>query len=669
MTKRQVNVSRDHVQTLTKAAPIKAIAELLWNALDAGGTTVEVRMRLNELNAVTQLEVVDHGPGIPPSELEHAFGRIGDSFKPKTKLNNEGRVYHGREGKGRFRALALCPKAVWRTTYTDNGKMLTYEIAVHRDDPDFYTATDPEESESKSAGTRVILDGLDNGHLALAEDNARDRLAEEFAAYLTSYPNVQLVWAGRTVRIDDLIEYREEYPLVDSDHAAGPASLMVLEWKAKPESKRLHICDQAGFSRHEIPLHLRRYGIEYTAYLKTPAAVAWDESGRFSLGELDQEITSIVDTAKDVIREHIRRRLAEQASTVVDEWKKQDIYPYAADEPVNPLSQAEREVFDIVAVQVHEQHPTFEKSDLENKRLTLALIRQALESNPSGLTTILREVIDLSDEDRDAFAELLERAPLTKLIRAGQLVANRLDTILAFEHILFDREWKKQLLERTQLHRLLVHELWIMGEEYALGADDDGLKDLLNKHLSILGREQLTPEVDVTLIDSTDGVPDLMLYRRRKVDRDRFEHLVLELKRPSRVLNQDDTTQIKKYAFTVSRDDRFDTSKCTWEFVLLGNSYDDFVKEEASSDGLPEGCIHSKLGVRVWVRKWSDVLNDARSRYEFFREQLEIEASHADGLQLIKDKHPHLFEGRGARKKRDRELSAKNAADLANSPP
>lgn len=663
MAKRRVNVSRDHVQTLTMAAPIKAIAELVWNAVDAGGTKAEVRVRLNEMSAVQRLEVVDHGPGIPPHELEQAFGRIGDSVKPKEKLNSEGRVYHGREGKGRFKALALCPKAVWHTTYKDNGKLLTYEITVRRDDPDFFDASEPREADAKKTGTRVVLEGVDNGHLALARDDVRERLAEEFAAYLTSYPNVVLVWAGRSVQIDDLIEHREEYPLLEDEHPAGPATLLVLEWKSKPESKRLHICDPSGFSRHEIQLQLRRYGIEYTGYLKTPAAVDWDEADRFALGELDEEITSVVDAAKEVIRDHIRRRLAEQASTVVEEWKKQEIYPYAADEPVNPLSQAEREVFDVVAVQVHEQHPSFEKADLENKRLTLALIRQALESNPSRLTKILRDVVNLSEEDQEAFADLLERAPLTKLIRAGQLVANRLDTIHAFEHILFDPDWKKRLLERTQLHRLLVHELWILGEEYTLGADDEGLKDVLNKHLSILGREQLAPDVDVKLIDDTDGVPDLMLYRRRKVDRDRFEHLVVELKRPSRVLNQDDTSQIEKYAFSVSKDERFDTSRCSWEFVLLGNSCDDFVKEKASSDGLPEGCIYAKSGVRVWVRQWSDVLNDARSRYEFFREQLEIEASHAEGLQLIKRKHPHIFEGRGARRKKDLELSRKNESD------
>ena len=107
MSRQKVNVTRGHVQTLTKAAPIKAVSELLWNAVDAGGAKVEVRVHLNEMSAVQTLEVVDQGPGIRPTDLEQAFGRIGDSAKPKEKVNHEGRVYHGREGKGRFKALAL----------------------------------------------------------------------------------------------------------------------------------------------------------------------------------------------------------------------------------------------------------------------------------------------------------------------------------------------------------------------------------------------------------------------------------------------------------------------------------------------------------------------------------------------------------------------------------
>ena len=346
---------------------------------------------------------------------------------------------------------------------------------------------------------------------------------------------------------------------------------------------------------------------------------------------------------------------------MVEQWKAERIYPFEGD-PAGTVATTERDVFDIVAVQVNDQHPTFASSDKETKKLTLALIRQALEANPTALSRVLRELLALSDDEQAAFADLLDRTTLSNVIRAGTIVADRLDTLQAFEHIIFDADWKARLLERTQLHRLLVHELWIMGEEYTLGADDDGLRALLAKHLSIMNREELAPEADVKLIDRKDGIPDLMLYRRRKVDRDRFEHLVIELKRPSITLGQEETSQIKKYAFTVAKDERFDTRKCSWEFVLLGNAYDDFVKEELSSPRLPEACLHEGNGVRIWVRTWADVINDARSRLEFFRDQLAVEASHDRGIAALRAKYPHLFTARGASKKADLAATAANRA-------
>lgn len=658
MPQRKVQLGRDHANSLIGASPLSAVQELIWNALDAGGTRVEVVLRLNSLGSVDRLEVVDYGPGILPDELDRAFGAIGNSSKAERKVNPDGRAYHGRQGKGRFKALSLAPTVVWETVYRDGANLKTYRVTLRREAPDYFDPTEPTNAEDQRTGTRVILDGLDKGHQALAREDIREKLAEEFAAYLSSYPGVTLIWDGRPIRVEDLIERREELEGIPAGQPGGPASILVIEWKFKPNAKRLHICDDRGFSFHEVPAGISGGGIEFTIYLRTPMAVKWSDSARFVTEELDEEIQATVNITKERVREYLRGRMAEDAGSIVQGWKDQAIYPYELDESLDPLAKAEREVFDIVAVQVNERHPTFEKTDPQNKRLTLALIKQALETNPSDLTKILREVVALSEDDQKALAELLERAPLANLIRAGRLVADRLDTIHAFEHILFDPNWKQRLLERTQLHRLLVHEIWMLGEEYMVGGDDDGLRDVLNKHLRILGREEMAPEVDVTLIDGKHGIPDLMLYRRRKVNRDTFEHLVVELKRPRDLLGQEETAQIRKYAFTVAKDERFNTPKCSWEFVLLGNDLDDFVVEETSSDKLPEGCLHDGKGVRIWVRRWADVLNDARARYEFFRGQLEIEASHSKGLDALKKRYPHLFDGQGARKAKDLQLSS-----------
>lgn len=288
-------------------------------------------------------------------------------------------------------------------------------------------------------------------------------------------------------------------------------------------------------------------------------------------------------------------------------------------------------------------------------------MKQAVETNPSSLTTILHEVLKLPKIEQDAFAGLLKRTTLSSIIRASSIVTQRLDTIQAFYHILFDKLSKKKLLERTQLHRLLVHELWVFGEDYILDSDDESLTEVLRKHVGKLGREHLTPNVDVETMKGIAGIPDLLLSRQVNYSREQFENLVIELKRPSIILGQDELGQIEDYAMTVARDERFDTQKYRWTFILIGNSLSDYAKDKADQDCLPQNCFYkSKKGnVSVYVRNWADVLTNAKLRYEFFSKKLKIEAQKEHGMKLWKEKYSHLLTGRGASKKKDINITSK----------
>lgn len=85
---------------MSKASPLQAIEELIWNGLDAGGSKAEFKltMSLSGMGNVQTVEVTDYGTGIPPEEVEAAFGQIGASRKPKLKENADGRAFHGKEG-------------------------------------------------------------------------------------------------------------------------------------------------------------------------------------------------------------------------------------------------------------------------------------------------------------------------------------------------------------------------------------------------------------------------------------------------------------------------------------------------------------------------------------------------------------------------------------------
>lgn len=306
-----------------------------------------------------------------------------------------------------------------------------------------------------------------------------------------------------------------------------------------------------------------------------------------------------------------------------------------------------------MASKVHQFHKPFSQANVESRQLTLGLVRQALESNPTSLKEILDRTLKLSKDQQDELADILRRTDFPSLIEAAKTVETRLRALKGFRHILFDDNWKETLLERTQLHRLLIRHVWMFGDEYTLDTDDEELRNCLRKHIELLGREELAPDVQVTLIDGKDGIPDVMLSRRFKRDRQQIEHLVLELKRPSERLGQKAISQIKNYAYTVSADSRFSKTEVSWRFVLLGNELDDYARQDISSDHLPYGCIHRKGNLSIWVQEWGSVLHEAEQRHEFFREKLNVEASRDEGLAYLKHHYQDLISGRGLTKKQD----------------
>lgn len=61
--------------------PVRAVVELVWNAIDAEADTVRVTLARSEMDAIESVTVEDDGHGITSDEVQATFGRIGGSWK------------------------------------------------------------------------------------------------------------------------------------------------------------------------------------------------------------------------------------------------------------------------------------------------------------------------------------------------------------------------------------------------------------------------------------------------------------------------------------------------------------------------------------------------------------------------------------------------------------
>ena len=623
-----VEAQIDFLQKLAaRGRPAGALAELIWNGLDADASEVEVSLEKNLLDGVEAIRVVDNGVGFSLEAAQEGFGKLGGSWKKtRERTPGEGRLLHGKDGKGRFRAFALGARVRWESCVLQSED--EHGVCVEGTAEDLkHFEIQPVEIDRM--GTTVIVSQVWDDLPNLEHARVREELTEVLALYLRKYPSVQITYLGARVS-PDLIEDRSTVismePIEIDGTIVDDIELEIVEWE-RPTSRSLYLCDDEGFTLSRTAPHIHAPGFHFTAYLRTSFFRTIEDS--LSLGEAHPGLQLVLDAAKTHLRNHFRARSADQVREQVVSWRESDVYPYAG-EPQDAVEKAERQVFDVLAYNVAQYMPTFAAADKGTQRFSFKLLRQAIEENPESLRRILVDVLELPPESQDELAGLLERTSLAGMITAAKEVTDRLSFLRGLELLVFNPESKKQLLERAQLHRILAEEAWVFGEEFRLTLDDQSLTEVLKKHEAILRRE--LPETvsdnlsvedlpEVLREDGSRGIVDLMLSRRVPQGREEErEHLVVELKRPSQTINSAVAQQIRSYAFAVQRDERFRDTKTRWEFWAVSNRITDQVRWEM--EDRPNRILKKSDNLTVRVVTWGELLETCRARLTFFQERL-----------------------------------------------
>lgn len=645
----RVRVEGDHLKKLASAKPSQAVAELIWNAADADATRIDLEIEADDIG-MRSVTVRDNGHGIPHSDVEAVFGKLGGSWKAHgSRSKTKGRMLHGKEGKGRFKALALGRVADWTVRYRDGSKLLGYTITVLRDDLVDVRVTEPKEVNlALGTGVAVRITELDRSYRSLDPQYAVQSLSEIFALYLTDYSDVGIFVEGERLDPSKLIADRERFdlsPIVDEGKEYS-AEVEIIQWKSASE-RWMFLCGPEGFPFHRVTPKFHTPGFQFSAYLKSSFIGALQEQGLLDLAEMSAPLQMAYDAASERIKAYFRAKEVEAAQSEIEQWKAEEIYPYRS-EPITTVEKAERQVFDIVAINVNKHLHDFSEQSKRTKAFQLRMLRQAIERGPDELQHILTEVLDLPERTQKELSKLLEEADLANVISASKLVADRLKFVHGLEAVLFDPDNKKLLKERSQLHRMIAeNNTWIFGEEFNLTVDDQSLSEVLRKHRKLIGDETMIDQ-SVKRIDGKVGIVDLMLSRSVPQNHaDEREHLVVELKRPTVKIGAEEITQVKKYAFTVADDERFRHLKTRWSFWVLSNDLDAFAKVETRQKNKARGLIfQSEDGnIEVWIKTWAEVIAECKSRLKFVQDHLQANVDKDSALKYLKKTYEKYLSG------------------------
>lgn len=632
-----VTLGKDHLEDISTAKPVPALSEIIWNAFDSKSSFVKVTFQKNEhTDTIEKIFIKDGGEGIPYDQAETLFGSLGESWKKVARKNGD-RSLHGQYGRGRFRAFSLGEQVIWSTSSESGGKLINYSIKGNINNIKRFEVSEARHVEIDAKGTLVEIFNLTKSINSLINETAKHAITKEYALFLTEYPNKKLYYDDGYITPSDIWLDKSDYNLgdVEIEGVQEPVFVSIIEWGYKTP-REIHYCDENGFSlfTESARKFFRSYGVDFTVYIKSPLIKRKYEENVLSLGDMESGIKQLKEKVIDVCRKHFVNKEFLQKSKIVDEWKSQDIYPYKSDAQPGTVEEAERKVFDIIAVNVESYLSTFSKANNNVKKFTFKLLSQALKDNPQSVSKILSEVLVLDAKDQDSLAELLEKTTFSNIIRASQVISDRLNFLTGLEQLLFDEITKKQFLERDQLHKLLENEAWLFREDFNLSRSENTLNEVLKYHSTILGND-VDFSAPVLREDGRKGRVDLLLSRARQPREGELEHLVVELKRPSQKVDLSVTNQIESYAYAVSNDNRFDKRKTKWIFIAVSNEIDHLVQDKISQDERPYGMLHTKGNVSVWIYTWGELINQARSRLMFFSKLLDIDVNRETATKYL----------------------------------
>lgn len=635
-----LSVKKDFVARISNAPTLTALAELIWNGLDAVSDVVEVNCVTNGLGGIDEIRVKDYGFGISHSRLNELFGNLGSSWK-KEKKRFLGRAQHGKNGQGRLTAFSLGNHVVWHTVYEQDGDLYSYQISGLGNDLERLNATSPVKLKTGQVGTEVVITAISKSHGALCSDQAWHEIAKIFAAYLSQYPGVTLKLNNIEIDPSKLQVSTKEFILDDVETVAGEivkSKLEVIEWSVDTKRK-IHLCDQDGVSLFELDTAaIKAPGFNFTAYIKSDYFRELDKKNDLILGESHLDIQKVLNQSKDLISNHFRAKAATKQSQIVKRWKQEKIYPYPEKPNFTQVEQAEQQMFDILAVNVESYLPKFSKADQQSRKFIFKLLAQALKDNPSSVQKIITEILNLKKEQQDELADLMEKTPLSNIISSAKIVANRLDFLVGLKNLLFDKETKNIFLERDQLHKILENEAWIFDEGFSLSGSEKTLEDVLQIHL---GKLRTRLDDPVLREDGKQGRVDLMLSRSVQPRYDEHDHLVVELKRASQKINTEVLNQVESYAIAVAQDSRFLTEKTKWRFMVVANEFDDHARRKARQKDQPKGLVFddAELNIQVWAYEWAEVLANAEARLQFINKSLNYQADRESAKQYLQKAH------------------------------
>ncbi len=621
---------------LNKYSPERAISEYIWNGFDAKATIVSINFEVDseELDIFKSIRILDNGTGICFEKLSENFKKFYESQKAIIKDSTSG-LTRGKNGYGRFTFHKFARFAKWETSYFKEDHIESYEINISNDNLKDYTSTVPVACNGKT-GTCVVF-----------EDISTDISNSFIESTLKPYLKAEFAW---------FLELKDEYKIYINEVELDYSSIIAetdnfpINVKNKNGQDLLFDCKYIRWSRKINDEYSRFYFLNTELELKNTKTTLlnkkgdgfWhsiivvnnffndinsdseeeDNNGQSTLFDNAENRKIFRDLVTDV-NEYLKNKrkpfLKQQADVLINKYEDEKVFPIFGD---NDWDKARKQGLADFIKGLYEVEPSvFMKLNKEQKKVFLELLNLIMDSGEQdSLFKIIEAVVDLNSNERKEFAKILETTRLKQVISTIKLISDRLLVLENLKKLVFNHELKAG--EVKHLQKFIEKHYWVFGEEYRLVCSEEvKFEEALRKYIYILrGVDKKT------FIAHPDKYKEMDLFLAGTDFRDGKPHnIVVEIKNPTTIkkITSDEVTQIKKYIDVILNVDMFNDSNEFWSFYLIGQDYDDIVGSDILN--LENGLLRKRDHHCLYVKKWSEIINDIERRLKYLLEKLQIE--------------------------------------------
>lgn len=643
MQSENIEISTSGVKAaLKKYDPYSAVAEFVWNGFDAGAKNVEITYKTNPLGAISELWIIDDGVGIPRQEISHKFKpflQTNKSVDPKARFEGPS-ASHGKNGYGRLTFFHFANSAEWMTTYqTREGQYRSYSITIDAALLNKYTPSQESDSAENATGTKVRFSEVE-GLNADEFPELSKHLAREFAWFLElkSPFKRQISINGKALDYEALIADEDTSELSFGQHRF---EVRYVRWDERlhDEYSRYYFLgsDLRERAKKHTTFNNKGDGFFHSVYIQSSYFDSVKEHVELLDQDDDQQQMSLPlpslaqdGTFKALIKqleEYLRKKrspfLRKRAQRYVKGLETDKAFPHFGEEP---WEQQRKHDLTVVVQELYEADPRiFSNLNLQQKQTIVRLFNLVIDSSERDhLLEVLSEVVNLSSQGRKDLAKILKSAQLSNVIASIKLIQDRFTAVDELRKMVFVPSFGAN--ERDHLQTHIERHFWLFGEKYHLvTAAEPDFEDALKRYLYVLRGEVKSRKIQHP---GKNQEMDIFAVRQLKGNHNiETNNIVVELKHPNLTLGTKELQQVKNYMDVILKQPEFNAEGMTWDFYLVGKDYDEKIVgeiENAQNHGEKQ-LVYKTRNYKIYVFKWSDVLNNFELRHGFVLEKLKLE--------------------------------------------